>query len=612
MSVQKKSKPRKGRILVDPKDIDLKKPEDLWSDKGTPFPKELLKKFSKFSDSCALVRELKKETHRVVEYLITQGQLEPNMVDEFDKTLPLSHFLMLNLASLEKTLKEKGVRLPPYVQVIEEMPETEAERHSAFSQLHRRREQARKKGTEDREYSNEQSKVELPVCEGESDNERREEEKRWEVGPPDRSRSRGRDADRRARSGSRKQALRRAGDERSPKWRNSTHRESRIERPLRRSTNQGQEWRDESFRQQRPDTRKPPWQRPASEKRRRRSWSRKGVFSSRGGSRRNDSGKDPWRQHRPSSIDNRGRSFSEARYRDERRGAIVRNTRRTRSTDRRRNTTPTTRERKISRERSRSRRRGRYPRTRSITSRSQRGEHRETHAARRSVGWRTSREDSRKRVCWNYSHPESTAPRAHSDHSKGRVTKKQGAEALAASLVELLKGVGNKDQEPALGTSVGSRGSVKTKEEENIRKWSRNPCDPTLREISPKTILKNLFYLKDINNPIAEAYWTMLALRKNCDRNHEAGVIRFFEQLGRQAMSYKGDDFMEFFRRALDYPRKDLFDPRNPRFENIVNSTIAEAIGGGRHLSTEPFYHIPLRKIKQTTAPCQELGKQRG
>ena len=67
MSVQKKSKPRKGRILVDPKDIDLKKPEDLWSDKGTPFPKELLKKFSKFSDSCALVRELKKETHRVVE-----------------------------------------------------------------------------------------------------------------------------------------------------------------------------------------------------------------------------------------------------------------------------------------------------------------------------------------------------------------------------------------------------------------------------------------------------------------------------------------------------------------------------------------------------------------
>ena len=69
---------------------------------------------------------------------------------------------------------------------------------------------------------------------------------------------------------------------------------------------------------------------------------------------------------------------------------------------------------------------------------------------------------------------------------------------------------------------------------------------------------------------------------------------------------------MEFFRRALDYPRKDLFDPKNPRFENIVNSTIAEAMGGGRHLPTEPFYHIPIRKIKQPIGPVQEPGKLRG
>ena len=202
--------------------------------------------------------------------------------------------------------------------------------------------------------------------------------------------------------------------------------------------------------------------------------------------------------------------------------------------------------------------------------------------------------------------------RTHSDHPKERVINRHGADVLAASLVALLKGEGNNDQQAALATSGGNRGSAKTKEEENIRKWSRNPCDPTLREISPKTILKNLFYLKDVDNPTAEAYWTMLALWKNCDRDHELGVIRFFEQLGRQAMSYKGDDFMEFFRRALDYPRKDLFDPRNPRFENIVNSTIAEAMGGGRHLPTEPFYHIPIRKIKQPIGPVQEPGKLRG
>ena len=174
----KTSKPEKERILADPKDINLQRPEDLWSDKGTPFQKKLLKKFSKFGDSCTLVRELKKETHRVVEYLITQRQLESDAVDVFDKTGTLSHFLMLNLACLEKTLKERGERLPPHAQVTEEMPDTEAERQKAFSQLQRKKAQARRKGTEEREDSNEQSRAERPEDQRESDNERREEEKR--------------------------------------------------------------------------------------------------------------------------------------------------------------------------------------------------------------------------------------------------------------------------------------------------------------------------------------------------------------------------------------------------------------------------------------------------
>ena len=155
MSVKKTSGSGKERILTDPTDSNLQRPKDLWSDKGTPFPKKLLKKFSKFSDSCTLVRELKKETHRVVDYLITQGKLEPNAVDEFDKTGTLSHFLLLNLARLEKTLKKRGRRLPPHAKVIEKMPETEAERQTAFSQLQRRKTQARRKGAEERGRSKE-------------------------------------------------------------------------------------------------------------------------------------------------------------------------------------------------------------------------------------------------------------------------------------------------------------------------------------------------------------------------------------------------------------------------------------------------------------------------
>ena len=38
----KTSKPEKERILADPKDINLQRPEDLWSDKGTPFQKKAI------------------------------------------------------------------------------------------------------------------------------------------------------------------------------------------------------------------------------------------------------------------------------------------------------------------------------------------------------------------------------------------------------------------------------------------------------------------------------------------------------------------------------------------------------------------------------------------
>ena len=53
-----------------------------------------------------MVRELKKEMHRVVEYLVAQGQVESDVVDEFGKTGRLSHFWLLNFVCLEKTLKE--------------------------------------------------------------------------------------------------------------------------------------------------------------------------------------------------------------------------------------------------------------------------------------------------------------------------------------------------------------------------------------------------------------------------------------------------------------------------------------------------------------------------
>ena len=318
MSVQKTPRFGKERILTNPTDSILRRPEDLWSDKGTPFPKKLLKKFSKFSDSCSLIRELKKETHRVVEYLITQGQLESDVVDEFDKTGTLSHYLILNLACLEKTLTERGERLPPHAQVTERMSETEAERQTAFSQLQRRKAQARLKDAEERRRSKEKSTAEQPEDQRRIDNERREEEKRSEIDPPRRSRSRERVVDRRAESWSRNQTSQRVGGGSRPKSRNSTHREYRE----RRNTNAGQDRRDEGSRQQRSGARTPQRQRPSSQRRRGRSLSRRGGLSSELRVRQNDTGNDPWRLHRPSSIGKRRGRPRETGQRERRREDI--------------------------------------------------------------------------------------------------------------------------------------------------------------------------------------------------------------------------------------------------------------------------------------------------
>ena len=46
----------------------------------------------------------------------------------------------------------------------------------------------------------------------------------------------------------------------------------------------------------------------------------------------------------------------------------------------------------------------------------------------------------------------------------------------------------------------------------NLRMSAQNPCNLNLRGISPETIKKNIFMLKDLRNPPAELLYTLLAL----------------------------------------------------------------------------------------------------
>ena len=47
--------------LHDFKDLIHVSPEQLWSDGGIPFPRVLLVKFKKFTDTCGLIREMGRE-----------------------------------------------------------------------------------------------------------------------------------------------------------------------------------------------------------------------------------------------------------------------------------------------------------------------------------------------------------------------------------------------------------------------------------------------------------------------------------------------------------------------------------------------------------------------
>ena len=74
--------------------------------------------------------------------------------------------------------------------------------------------------------------------------------------------------------------------------------------------------------------------------------------------------------------------------------------------------------------------------------------------------------------------------------------------------------------------------------------------------MSPKNILKNVYHLNNLENPTAELLYTLLALWRNCPTECRDNVISFLEKAAKQAMKFKDLEFIEFFRRVLDFPRR--------------------------------------------------------
>ena len=157
--------------------------------------------------------------------------------------------------------------------------------------------------------------------------------------------------------------------------------------------------------------------------------------------------------------------------------------------------------------------------------------------------------------------------------------------------------------------NTGGGRSAKDREMENIRKWSVNPSDPSLREIGPGTILKNIYGFQNVDNPTAEVVLVLLALWKYGEEGAKDGVINYLKQAAINGMGYEGVRYVEFLRRALDFPRRQMIDPFRPSFQDLLISRGAQACGAKVTLPPEIYLGISTQAHPTYTKPGQAKGQ---
>ena len=129
---------RKKRHLVLPKELPQMHNlslDDLLSDGGTPYPGEIFSAFKPFRATCRVVRELKRDHHRILTYLKVHNRLGNWDLHQVDQAGKLSHLVLLCLATFEEDLRKKLQQLPTPTALPEmKPPSTDAELITDFRQ----------------------------------------------------------------------------------------------------------------------------------------------------------------------------------------------------------------------------------------------------------------------------------------------------------------------------------------------------------------------------------------------------------------------------------------------------------------------------------------------
>ena len=88
-------------------------------------------------------------------------------------------------------------------------------------------------------------------------------------------------------------------------------------------------------------------------------------------------------------------------------------------------------------------------------------------------------------------------------------------------------------------------------------------------------------------------------------------MLHYFEQAAKHAMKYEGRYFMEFLRRVIDFPRRNVIDPfnQNPNFAELVNRRLARAYGATVSLPEGVYFGLDKAMIMKQASP-RPTGKK--
>ena len=108
---------------------------DLRSDGRNPYPAEIFAAFKPFRATYKIVREMKKDHHRILSYLKTHNRLGSWHLQRLDAAGKLSHLVLLCLANFEVDLRKRLQKLPAPTALPEmQPPATDAELITDFRQ----------------------------------------------------------------------------------------------------------------------------------------------------------------------------------------------------------------------------------------------------------------------------------------------------------------------------------------------------------------------------------------------------------------------------------------------------------------------------------------------